>query len=799
VPPAVYRPLKITTAAPLIILLTLLLAGRAAHSQCQTIPGLTYATYVEGNGQTQALQLDLLRPAGASAPLPTVLWIHGGGWFSGSRTPIPSGPAGLCSRGYAVASVDYRFAPAWPWPTQLHDVKGAVRWLRAHAAVYGLDADRFGAWGASAGGHLAAFLGTASGAATFGNLTVDLEGTTGGNAGFSSRVEAVADWYGQTDFLALRFYPSTVDHDAANSDESHLVGAPIQQVPDRVASADPISFVTADDAPFLIMHGTVDDLVPFNQSELLVDALRAASVPVTFVPVQDVGHGGGGFTTTANHQVVYDFFDSTLKNLGAPKVGMALSPDAPEAAESGRVPGRFVLTRSGGTASPLTVQWALSGTAGLGADYAAPIQAATFPAGSSSLEVTVAPVDDLLVEGDETVELRLGFSPAYRLDAAHSTARMVLVDDDSPPGLPELTLQATDPAAAEPGPDPGILTVSRLSGAAGTDLTVRYTVAGTARNGADYAALSGSLVIPAGQTAAELRIEPIADGLLETAETVFVTLAPSPIYKVGSPASAGVLLADADLDPARPIVSLAATDPDAVEPGGSGKGGAFTVSRTGSTASSLPLDLLLSGSAQNGLDYAFVPTAVTIPAGQSRLTVSLAPQDDTAVEGPEDAVLTVEPAAAIQRGPSAGSRLVRVVLQDDEPWPGPAGFYPLPPCRLVDTRGPAGPWGAPSLAAGEIRIFPASGACGIPPDATALSVNLTAVGAAAAGHLLLFEPGAPLPATSTLNLRAGQTRANNGIYPLLGRPSALAVASGLAAGTVDVVIDVNGYFRQPAR
>jgi hypothetical protein len=88
-----------------------------------------------------------------------------------------------------------------------------------------------------------------------------------------------------------------------------------------------------------------------------------------------------------------------------------------------------------------------------------------------------------------------------------------------------------------------------------------------------------------------------------------------------------------------------------------------------------------------------------------------------------------------------------------------------------------------------------SGACGVPPDATALSLNLTAVGAAAPGHLTLFEPGAPLPATSTLNLKAGQTRANNGIYPLRGRPSALAVTSGLAAGTVDVVIDVNGYFR----
>lgn len=786
-------PLRFTAASAtvaLLALLALLAAAPAVHAQCQTLAGLTYATYADGNGQTQALQLDLLVPTSASPPFPTVVWIHGGGWFSGSRTPLPSGPAGLCSRGYAVASVDYRFAPAWPWPAQLHDVKGAVRWLRAHAADYNLDADRFGAWGASAGGHLAAFLGTAGdlGTVPFGSLTVDLEGTTGGNPGFSSRVQAVADWYGQTDFLALRFWPSTANHDGANSDESHLVGAPVQQVPERVASANPISFVTADDAPFLVMHGTVDDLVPFNQSELLVDALRAASVPVTFVPVQNVGHGGGNFTTAANHQIVYDFFDATLKNLGTPTVSVTAAADATEA---GRVPGRFVLARSGGTASPLTVRWALGGTAGPGADYAAPIHSTTLPAGSSSVTVTVAPVDDLLVEGDETVELRLGGSPAYRIDDARSTARVRLVDDDDRPGLPELTIEATDPGAAEAGPSPGLFRVTAAGSFSG-DLTVRYTVSGTARNGTDYAPLSGRLVIPAGQTSAELRIDPLADGLLETAETVFLTLSPSSIYKVGSPASAGVVLADADLDPTRPIVSISATDPDAAEPGGSGKGGAFTVSRTGSTSSSLAVDLLPGGGARPGADYGSVQPAAVIPAGQSRLVVSIAPQDDTAAEGPEDVTLAVGASAAIQRGPYAGSR---VLLQDDEPWPGPAGYYPLQPCRLVDTRGPAGPQGAPSLTAGETRVFPVSGSCGIPPDAVALSLNLTAVGPAAAGHLILFEPGAPLPATSALNLKAGQTRANNGIYPLLGHPGALAVYSGLTAGTVDVVIDVDGYFR----
>lgn len=778
------------TAAPVLALLALLAAGRPANAQCTTTSGLTYATYVDNNGQTQPLELDLMIPSGATAPLPLVIWIHGGGWSSGSRTPIPNGPVGLCSRGYAVASIDYRLYPAYAWPTQIQDAKGAVRWLRANAATYNLDPDRFGAWGESAGGHLAAMLGTTGGmgnSVTLGNVTVDLEGTVGGNAGVSSRVQAVADWFGATDFLQMRFYPTTVVHDNMTSDESHLVGGPIQTRPEQVASADPISFLRADDPPFLVMHGTVDDLIPFNQSELLVEALRAASVPVTFTPVQGIGHGGSSWETSANYQPVYDFFDTVLKNLGAPRVGVTAAANA---AEAGRVPGRFTLTRTGSTAAPLTVQWALGGTASLGADYAAPASSATFPAGASSINVTVTPVDDSLVEGDETVELRLAYDPSYRIDAAHAAASLTIADNDSPAGLPVVTIEATDPSAAEAGPDPGIFTVSVAGGLPGDlgDLTVRYTVAGTAANGTDYAPLSGSLTIPAGQTSATLEIDPVADGVLETAETVFVTLAPSSSYAVGSPATAGVDIADADRDLSKPIVSVTATDPDAAEPSNSG---AFTVTRTGSTSPSLSFYVHLGGSAQNGGDYGFLSDFRTFASGVSSMVLSVSTLDDTEVEGPEDVTLSIVPNANIQVGPHTG----RVVIQDNEPSPGSSGLYTLTPCRLADTRRPAGLSGAPSLAAGETRVFPVSGVCGIPPDATALSVNVTAVNPATDGYLTLFEPGAVLPVASTVNLRAGMIRSNNGIFHVLGRPSGLAVYAGTTSGTVDVVIDVNGYFR----
>jgi hypothetical protein len=182
----------------------------------------------------------------------------------------------------------------------------------------------------------------------------------------------------------------------------------------------------------------------------------------------------------------------------------------------------------------------------------------------------------------------------------------------------------------------------------------------------------------------------------------------------------------------------------------------------------------------------------TFPAGTSSLVLTIATLDDPDVEGPEDVTLSVLPGAALQVGPYTGDR---VVIQDNEPSPGLNDFYTLSPCRLVDTRRPAGPSGAPALAAGETRVFPASGVCGIPPEATAISVNVTSVSPSTDGYLTLFEPGAPLPVAATVNLRTGLTRGNNGIFHLLGHPGGLAVYSGIVSGTVDVVIDVNGYFR----
>lgn len=298
-----------------IPLAVLVLASLPARAQTlPTHPNLAYA-----NLGGHDLLLDLYVPTTGVAPFPTVVWIHGGGWSGGSRVPIPSGVASLLARGIAVASVDYRLTSqagqygAFPvtFPAQIEDVKGAVRWLRANASTYALDATRFGAWGSSAGGHLAALVGTSGGVGT-------LEGSTGGNLAFSSSVQAVADWFGPIDVLRMNPDVTTppgsgIDHDATSSPESHLIGfdqpgqgigvlraheldptAPYPFFAGLAHDLDPITWVDANDPPFLIAHGTADTQVPTHQSVRLADALRAAGVPYAYSQAIGAGHGLGG-------------------------------------------------------------------------------------------------------------------------------------------------------------------------------------------------------------------------------------------------------------------------------------------------------------------------------------------------------------------------------------------------------------------------------------------------------------------------------------------------------------------------
>jgi acetyl esterase/lipase len=207
-----------------------------------------------------------------------------------------------------VASIGYRLSQHATFPAQIEDCKAAIRWLRANAKTYQLDPDHIGAWGASAGGHLVALLGTTGG-------VKELEGK-GSNAEQSSRVQGVVDFFGPTEFLQMDAHAvkgAFLKHDPANSPESRLIGGAIQENVEKVKRANPVQYVTKDAPPFFIAHGEQDPLVPCHQSELLYEALKKAGVEVTLQKIPGAGHGGREFGTDKMQAAVQEFFDKHLK------------------------------------------------------------------------------------------------------------------------------------------------------------------------------------------------------------------------------------------------------------------------------------------------------------------------------------------------------------------------------------------------------------------------------------------------------------------------------------------------------
>jgi acetyl esterase/lipase len=260
--------------------------------------------YAKADGEP--LLLDLYLPKDPPAhPIPLVVWIHGGGWRAGDKSRCPAIP--LVEHGYVVASIDYRLSTEAKWPAQIYDCKAAIRWLRTHAKEYDYDPQRIGVWGGSAGGHLVAMLGT-SGAVK------ELEGSEG-NESISSRVQAVCDWFGPTDLEKLAAaHPNITRNREATNAVALLLGGPIDENKDKARQANPITYISKDDPPFLIMHGDKDPLVPLNQSELLQEALDKAGVSCKLQIVEGAGHAGPGFMTPEVHRMVLSFFDRTLKN-----------------------------------------------------------------------------------------------------------------------------------------------------------------------------------------------------------------------------------------------------------------------------------------------------------------------------------------------------------------------------------------------------------------------------------------------------------------------------------------------------
>ncbi len=240
-------------------------------------------------GET-SLKLDLHRPQQGGAFAPLVIFLG-----DGPDAPDTSSAAmPLLEHGYAVAIVKYRSPQVAPFPAQIHDIKSAVRFLRSHAGDYGIDPDRIGVWGASAGGHLAALLGTSGGIA-------ELEGES---SSISSRVQAVVDYWGPADLLIVE-KGSKLRHSIET-----LLGGALEQKQDLARLASPITHVTSDDPPFLIAHGDADEIVPLRHSEILRSALRRAGIEVTMHMTRGAPHG---WNLAPPIQVVVEFFDKHLK------------------------------------------------------------------------------------------------------------------------------------------------------------------------------------------------------------------------------------------------------------------------------------------------------------------------------------------------------------------------------------------------------------------------------------------------------------------------------------------------------
>ncbi len=255
-----------------------------------------------------ALTMNVWLPQAGTAPHPLAVMVHGGGWEHGDAGPsdrLSPVESGLVGQGFVVASVNYRLAPQYPWPAQVEDVKCAIRYLRATAAIYGIDPTRIGAWGGSAGGHLVSMLGTAGPSAGY---------DVGQYLDQSSAVQAVVDEWGPADLSAPGWGP------AATGVITQVFGAAPGQPSSVLRAASPVTYVAAGDPPFLIVQGEADSTVPASQSQEFAAALQSAGVPETLVLVRNAGHGlepAGGVPTPSLSQVNQMIVDFFIKQLGS--------------------------------------------------------------------------------------------------------------------------------------------------------------------------------------------------------------------------------------------------------------------------------------------------------------------------------------------------------------------------------------------------------------------------------------------------------------------------------------------------
>ena len=260
------------------ILLLTILACCIIKTQAQNEPEIIKNIVYAEDG-SKKLQLDIYKPTQQKEPY-LIVWVHGGAWHSGSKE---NPPLGLLPYGYALASVDFHASTEKPFPANVHDIKAAIRFLRANAKKYGYKSDKIIIWGASSGGHLAALVST-----TNGNKT--LEGNLGNYPEISSSVQACLDFYGPTNFLTILNQSTPHGLNVRLPALSILLGKPLEQANEMAKLASPFYQMDATDPAIFIVHGEQDNQVPINQSIELLSAYKNLNLKAQIEFVPNAGH-----------------------------------------------------------------------------------------------------------------------------------------------------------------------------------------------------------------------------------------------------------------------------------------------------------------------------------------------------------------------------------------------------------------------------------------------------------------------------------------------------------------------------
>ncbi|MCR6637549.1 MAG: alpha/beta hydrolase fold domain-containing protein [Sporocytophaga sp.] len=255
--------------------------------------------------------LDIYLPKVVKDKYPVVVYIYGSAWYSNNSKGADMNTIGaaLLDAGFAVVTPNHRSSGDAKFPAQIHDIKAVIRFIRGKSTEYKFDTTFVGISGSSSGGHLASLAGTTNNVKdyTVGSVTMNIEGTLGNYTQYSSEVDAVCDWFGPIDFFKME---NCNTYKSGNSPESDIIGGPLPSNLDKLRLLGPITYIDPTDPPFLIFHGSSDNVVPSCQSQFFNTALKNAGVESEYVLVQNGQHGPGVNNVQANLQKMVTFFQN---------------------------------------------------------------------------------------------------------------------------------------------------------------------------------------------------------------------------------------------------------------------------------------------------------------------------------------------------------------------------------------------------------------------------------------------------------------------------------------------------------